>query len=458
MKYKNGRGKRKLADGFAEVIYNYLKRFIDVSKINFYMRSIRTVSKQELDRICHRYYIALIKKVIIVIAVTLLLAGLIAIKTIREDDRIVLDRGNYGEDVGELELRTRIDNNEHSFRVEVLPIEYSESDMADVFDRGFEYIDNTYLGNNQGSDNITEDLKLVNYIDELGLEVKWISDSYDIINTSGRLTDDILEEPVKVELEAELSYKDYKQSKTYRLVVNGKKPNADRVILDEIRKCIEELQLENAKEQKLVLPDEINGYEISGARKADNAAMIILIGAAMAVLIVYKSKSDLKKMSMLRNEQLMQRYPEFVDKLSLYMGAGLSVRGALYKISEIDEKEEKVKKHDRAKYAHILEDEIKYTLNEIASGISEEQAYSGLGHRINISVYLKLTSLLSQNIKKGTKNVLDMLAQEETSAMQLKRELAKKRGEEAGTKLLFPMILLLAAVMVIVMLPALMSF
>lgn len=36
--------------------------------------------------------------------------------------------------------------------------------------------------------------------------------------------------------------------------------------------------------------------------------------------------------------------------------------------------------------------------------------------------------------------------------------MAKKKGEEAGTKLLFPMIVLLGIVMVIVISPAIMNF
>ena len=69
-----------------------------------------------------------------------------------------------------------------------------------------------------------------------------------------------------------------------------------------------------------------------------------------------------------------------------------------------------------------------------------------------------MMTLLSQNIRKGTRDILNMLAEEELSALQLKRELAKKKGEEAGTRLLFPMILQLGVVMIIVIAPALMGF
>ena len=102
--------------------------------------------------------------------------------------------------------------------------------------------------------------------------------------------------------------------------------------------------------------------------------------------------------------------------------------------------------------------EIRYTLNEINSGIPESDAYYNMGHRINVPVYIKLMSLLSQNIKKGTKDILIMMSGEEQAALQTRKEIAKRRGEEAGTKLLFPMITLLGVVMVIVILPAIMNF
>lgn len=50
---------------------------------------------------------------------------------------------------------------------------------------------------------------------------------------------------------------------------------------------------------------------------------------------------------------------------------------------------------------------------------------------------------MSQNVKKGTTDILKLLEQESQSAFEQHKNLAKKKGEEAGTKLLFPMILML---------------
>ena len=50
-----------------------------------------------------------------------------------------------------------------------------------------------------------------------------------------------------------------------------------------------------------------------------------------------------------------------------------------------------------------------------------------------------------------------MLAEAGEEAVIVRRENAKRVGEEAGTKLLFPMIVLLGVVMFIVIVPAFMS-
>ena len=49
------------------------------------------------------------------------------------------------------------------------------------------------------------------------------------------------------------------------------------------------------------------------------------------------------------------------------------------------------------------------------------------------------------------------LSDAKDEAVVMRQESAKRLGEEAGTKLLFPMIILLGVVMFIVMIPAFMS-
>ena len=71
---------------------------------------------------------------------------------------------------------------------------------------------------------------------------------------------------------------------------------------------------------------------------------------------------------------------------------------------------------------------------------------------------MKFSTLLSQNIRKGSNDLLYVLRQEADNAFVERKNVAKKLGEEAGTKLLLPMMMMLCIVMVIIMIPAYFSF
>jgi len=66
--------------------------------------------------------------------------------------------------------------------------------------------------------------------------------------------------------------------------------------------------------------------------------------------------------------------------------------------------------------------------------------------------------LLVQNLKKGNKNLMEMLERESASAFEERKRLAKILGEKAGTKLLLPMGSMLVIVFVILLVPAFLSF
>ena len=97
-------------------------------------------------------------------------------------------------------------------------------------------------------------------------------------------------------------------------------------------------------------------------------------------------------------------------------------------------------------------------LNMLKSGKPQIYVYEEFGMKCGIKEYMKFSSLIVQNIKKGTKELALLLTLEAKDAFEERKNMAKKYGEEAGTKLLLPMIIMLIVVMAIIMVPALMSF
>ena len=139
-------------------------------------------------------------------------------------------------------------------------------------------------------------------------------------------------------------------------------------------------------------------------------------------------------------------YVKLVSKLTLYMGAGLSFRSALARILRTADKN------------RFYAKEMELVMREIENGISEYKAIGKLAERCKIPYYTKLAVLLNQNIRKGNNNLQKQLKEEMDKAFEERKNLARKYAEEAGTKLLFPMVLMLLVVIVMIMYPAFVSF
>ena len=74
-----------------------------------------------------------------------------------------------------------------------------------------------------------------------------------------------------------------------------------------------------------------------------------------------------------------------------------------------------------------------------------------------MALYTKLGALLSQNLRKGSKGLSQLLKLESIQAMENRKSRAKRMGEETSTKLLLPMFAMLAVVMILVIVPAFLS-
>ena len=171
------------------------------------------------------------------------------------------------------------------------------------------------------------------------------------------------------------------------------------------------------------------------------------------VLIFRIEDQDINQKMEKRDIQMKQDYTELVSKLSIYLGAGMSARQSWEKIVNDYEKN---KKNEKEK--HYLYEEMGIACQEMKSGISEVSAYDHFGKRCRLQIYLKFSTLLVQNLRKGTTSLGKILKEESRIAFEDRKNEARKRGEEAGTKMLIPMMLMLCMVMIMIMVPAFLTF
>lgn len=356
-----------------------------------------------------------------------------------------IKRPDYNTEAGEYDIVMERDGNKTGITVKIPARELPDSRIQEAFDSAYEEIISKMPGENESLTNVTQKLNLINEAGEYGIKAEYYTDSYGIIDSYGNVYNTELEYKTEVMIYAELSYKKMMQRYEIPVVVYPAELSDKELLNNYISEYIES---QDKDSDYVVLPEIIGGEEVAFYKSSDNTAGIITFAAAVIFAVIYgKKRGEPKKRQEKRNRQMMMDYSEIVSKLSLLMGAGMSSYNAIKRI---------VKDYDKSMHRYAYE-ELAVCMNMIDSGIPETQAYNELGRRCNLHPYIKLGNYLSRNINKGNRNIFELLKEEARDAFEDRKSLARKNGEEAGTRLLGPMIMMLGVVLVIVTVPAFMS-
>lgn len=220
------------------------------------------------------------------------------------------------------------------------------------------------------------------------------------------------------------------------------------------RLAIQEM-LENSEEKSRTqaeweLPTQYKGESIEWIEMSENDSELIWVAVMLVAAAVFLlSDRDLHSELQKRMIKIKHEYPDIVQKFVLYMGAGMNIRSAFRKIASDYENVGKYAKGTQPAYEEML-----YTCRELQAGVSEGAAYEHFGKRTGVQEYIRLCTLLQQNLKKGNSAILDRLREEAYRASLEKLQSSRRLGEEASTKLLVPMVMMLLVVMVMIIIPA----
>ena len=333
-----------------------------------------------------------------------------------EDGTVV--RGSYREGAREIRIGTDFGQQQMDFQVEVKRLSAEETEK--MFDAFLDKLPDYVLGSNDSLQNVNSDLNLKESYGDLPISVQWESGSPGRISDSGQIfsleEEEAQEELLRMELEEELARS----------------------------------QSGSLGQDEWKLPGQWRGESIRWKQMVeDNSIILLAVAVVTAVAVFLFLDRDLHERLEKRKKILRREYPEIVHKLVLFVGAGLTIRGALQKIA--GDYEAGRMEGGRASPAY---EELLYTCRELRSGISEGLAYEHFGKRAGLQEYIRLSALLAQNLKRGNSTLLERLREEAEKSGQERLQESKKMGEEAGTKLLVPMVLMLAVVMAVIMIPA----
>lgn len=368
----------------------------------------------------------------------------------------VLERQAYGDGNYDAELIWEIPEKEleQELSVHVAEQGLTKEEQQALLAAAEQEIAETFLGENESVDEIRKDVCIQSQYQDGQVTADWSFDSYQYVDLEGHVMNDSLEEEeilVKavVELGCDSQTLEYQFFFQICPKIYSEKEKINNKLKQELIK-----KNEKANDSTLVLPESIDDQTIIWKEKSERMPLkLLFLGIIAAGCVPLVEKSRKQEEEKRRKEKLQSEYPELVSKLTILLGAGMTLFSAWNKIATNYSN----KRKNNTIPIHSLYEEMLITCHEIESGVGEARAYERFGERCGLHRYRKFCSLLVQNLRKGTRGLVQLLEQEVSDAFEERKNLAKKSGEEAGTKMLFPMMMMFGIIIVIIMVPAFFS-
>lgn len=171
-----------------------------------------------------------------------------------------------------------------------------------------------------------------------------------------------------------------------------------------------------------------------------------LIGAVLAVLLPLALVNDLNSKVKRREQQILLELPELLNKIVLLVGAGSTVQQAIKQCLE----------RKRGQEGHPLYRELFQMQRECEGGYSFAQAMEGFSKRCGMQEVSAFTTAVLLNYRRGGSDFVLALRDLSHTLWERRKAVGKTLGEQASSKLVFPMVLLFLIIVVLVGTPAFM--
>ncbi|NLJ17188.1 MAG: pilus assembly protein TadC, partial [Clostridiales bacterium] len=167
--------------------------------------------------------------------------------------------------------------------------------------------------------------------------------------------------------------------------------------------------------------------------------LALIIGFVFAGLSYYYFGTITKKRIMDRSDELLHDFSEVVSKLALLTNAGMILREAWEEVAYAG--------------STLIYQEMQTAVNEMNNGVPEIDAIFNFGSRCVIPEIKKFTSTIIQGITKGNRELSEMLHQQSKEVWQLKKQLVRREGEKAASKLLIPISIMFLGILLMILVP-----
>lgn len=432
---------------FVDFLCDIIQRFLPKSKVE----QLERIQVGKSEEILKREYARNLLKYMGIIFMACMGLMLLSVITAEGDGLIKNDyflkrQEAYGSSAI-VNLEADIAGSSRDVAIEIAPRKYSAEELGVKFEEAKKYILSHYLGENTSAERVSRNLDLVRMVPENAIQIEWQMDSGQLVSEDGTIKWDLIETDTPATITAILRYGEETERMPIDLTLQAQHKSKEEQLWADWRKEKDILEEQTLNEEYLRLPEEINGQAVSyQIKEMAFWKYILLAGMLLLFSTPLLLDSRIRQRMEYREKELRLDYPEMLEQFILLMGAGLTIRGAWQKIAlEYQKKQES----GHRKYRFVYE-EMLVTVRELESGMSERKAYELFGKRTGILAYMRFSTLLVQNLRKGSADLLRLLEYESVDAFRERKEHAKKLGEEASTKLLMPMLLMLVVVLTMI--------
>lgn len=340
---------------------------------------------------------------------------------------------------------------EDTIQFQVEERRYTEEEKQQILEQAEILLEESIWGENESPERVVHPLCLPERIGDIPVGITWSSSHPQYLDWSGVLSDAIPAAGVQVKLQGLLEFQG-----TQRLYQKDLTVFPEQVPEEEALEKQLELMLKTENEQSgetFLLPVQAENRTLTWSfPKETDGKGILLASVICSALLLWRGKQQAEKKKQERKRQLLRDYPDLLSKLTLLLGAGVSMRRAMQRIA-LDY--EAFREGSDIRYAY---EEIRIVCKEMEQGIPERIAYQRMGERCGLLQYRTFAALLVQNLQKGSPGMAELLQEEAMKAQYQRQDQARILGEQASAKLLIPMVFMLLVVFVILIVPAWLTF
>ena len=165
----------------------------------------------------------------------------------------------------------------------------------------------------------------------------------------------------------------------------------------------------------------------------------------LVALMFYAPDMELDQKVKERKLSIQIDFPDFLNRLTLLVNAGMSVPPAFERIAMSTKKKTPL-------YSEVLG-----LVLDMQSGKSMQQAFEDFARRCRTPEITKFVAVVTQNFKKGGSELVSVLKIQSVECWEMRKNAARRLGEEASTKMLVPLMVMFAAILLIVATPAVLA-